>query len=156
MPHYHEDYLFGTANQIKIFPILKAHFGDQLMETKAQYAKYDFYTENQYFELKTRKNKKSQYPTTLLTCNKIINLKEGEEQYFVFHFTDELCYIKYDKVLFDTFQRNKYSRENKVEDMTDYIFIPIDALKSIQYKKPDAYKSIHSSSLSRDFPSVEI
>ena len=154
MPHYQGDYLFGTANQKKVFPILKTHFGEDLKETTEQYAKYDFYTDTAYFELKTRKVSKTCYPTTLLTCNKIQAC--NKEQYFIFSFTDELCYIKYDKALFDTFQRNKYSREGKVEDMTDYIFIPIDALKSIQYKKPDAYKSIHSSSLSRDFPSVEI
>jgi hypothetical protein len=152
--HYEADFKFGTANQKKVYPILKTHFGEDLKETTEQYAKYDFYNDNAYFELKTRKVSKSCYPTTLLTCNKIQDC--NKEQYFIFSFTDELCFIKYDKELFSTFQRNKYSRENKEEDMVDYLFIPIGELKSIQRIKPDAYKSIHSSSLSRDFPSVII
>ena len=152
--HYEMDYKFGTASQKKVYPILKQHFGDDLKETTAQYCKYDFYTDTAYFELKTRKVSKTCYPTTLLTCNKIQDC--NKEQYFIFSFTDELCYIKYDKTLFDTFQRNKYSRENKAEDMVDYLFIPIGELKSIQMKKPDAYKSINSSSLSQDFPKVII
>lgn len=150
MPHYQGDYLFGTKNQVNIFPILKQHFGDDLLMTPEQYAKYDFYTGSAYFELKTRKNRKAQYPTTLLTCNKILDC--DKDQYFIFHFTDELCYIKYEKTLFDTFQRKPYSRINLESDMKDYLFIPITELKSIEWKKPDAYKSIHSSSICRDFP----
>jgi len=150
--HYHADYLFGTANQKRVYPILKQHFGDDLKETVKQYCKYDFYNDNAFFELKTRKVSKTCYPTTLLTCNKIQDCSKA--QYFLFSFTDELCYIKYDKTLFDTFERKLYSRENKVADMMDYLFIPIGELKPIQLKKPDAYKSINSSSLSRDFPSV--
>ena len=133
---------------------MKAHFGDDLKETTEQYAKYDFYTDTAYFELKTRKVAKTHYPTTLLTCNKIQAC--NKEQYFIFSFTDDLCYIKYDKALFDTFQRNLYDRNNRAEDMVDYLFIPIGELKSIQRIKPDAYKSINSSSISRDFTSVII
>lgn len=131
MVHYPNDYKFGLEKQQAIFPILQKHFGNDLRETTERYAKYDFVSPNAFFELKSRKNKKNAYPTTLLTCNKVLEIKEDQEQYFIFNFTDELCYIKYDKDLFDTFEKKPYSRLNVDWDKKDYLFIPIDKLITI-------------------------
>jgi hypothetical protein len=67
-----------------------------------------------------------------LTCNKVTDTV-GKGIIFLFKVTDELCYIKYDKVLFDTFERKPFSRVIKdSRDEKDYYFIPIGQLFTIQ------------------------
>jgi hypothetical protein len=130
MVHFQKDYLYGLAQEQKILPILQDHFGKELVRNQERWGKYDFYTDKSYFELKSRTNRKDAYPTTLITCNKVIPL-EDKELYFLFNFVDELSYIKYDPVLFDTFERKKFSRINQAYDEKDYFYIPIQHLGTI-------------------------
>jgi hypothetical protein len=129
MVHFENDYRFGLANQRKITPLLQNYFGS-ITHDEARWAKYDYYNDTSVFELKTRKNTKNKYPTTLMTCNKVV---EGETRdiIFLFCYTDCLCYIKYDKELFDTFQKQMYSRIKEEFDEKEYYFIPIDKLTTI-------------------------
>jgi len=60
-----------------------------------------------HIEMKSRRNKKHQYPTTILPCHKI--QKTDKKQLFIFHFTDESCYIEYDADLFSTFSTQMVS-----------------------------------------------
>jgi hypothetical protein len=129
MPFYPKDYDFGIQQEIKILPILQEKFGENLMPKETRYSRYDYFTENALFELKSRTNTKEKYPTTLLTCNKVL---EGKEQYFLFNFIDQLCYIKYEKELFDTFEKKLFSRNFKKEDEKDYFYIPIQYLETIK------------------------
>jgi uncharacterized protein YeeX (DUF496 family) len=80
--------------------------------------------------LKTRNNKYNKYPTTLLPLDKIIS----NNMIFLFSFQDGLYYIKYDKILFHTFEIKKYVRNirNDYNDkLKDYLFIPIEKLIKI-------------------------
>jgi hypothetical protein len=129
MVHFQKDYLVGTAKQRTILPYLEQHFGD-IIPTEERWAKFDFYNQNAIFELKSRTNKKNHYPTTLMTCNKVIDTEK--DIYFVFYFTDELCYIKYDPELFSKFEKKPYSRINEQFDEKDYYFIPISNLETIK------------------------
>lgn len=135
MVHFQKDYLYGVQQEATILPILQQHFGDTLARNTARWGKYDFYNEHSIFELKSRKNKKCDYPTTLMTCNKVIDT-ENKELYFLFNFTDELTCIKYDPVLFDTFERKPFSRVNQTYDEKDYFFIPINYLETIKKYYP--------------------
>jgi hypothetical protein len=130
MVHFQQDYLEGTKKQEIIYPILKGKFGEELKASTDRWAKYDFYTDKSFFELKSRTNKKNKYPTTLMTCNKVIDTEK--EIYFLFNFVDELSYIKFDTKLFSTFERKPYSRINAEFDKKDYYFIPIEHLQTIQ------------------------
>jgi hypothetical protein len=131
MVHFQKDYLYGIQQEATILPILQQHFGNTLARNKERWGKYDFYNENSIFELKSRKNKKCAYPTTLMTCNKVVNVDE-KDLYFIFNFTDELTCIKYDPILFDTFEKKNYSRINQCYDEKEYYFIPIHYLETIK------------------------
>jgi len=130
---YHKDYSYGKKQQEIIIDILKDYFDSPNMKaTPERYCKWDFEDDKNLYELKSRKNRKNQYPTTLLTCNKVIS--SDKQQIFVFNFTDQICYLKYDKHVFDTFERKPYSRINKEEDMTDYFFVPLEYLTTLKIK----------------------
>lgn len=129
MVNFEKDYLEGKKKQNIILPYLETYFGD-ITQTEDRYEKFDFYNQKNIFELKSRTNKKHQYPTTLMTCNKVIDTEK--EIIFLFYFTDELCYIKYDPTLFSTFEKKMYSRINAEYDMKDYFFIPIEQLITIK------------------------
>jgi len=135
MVHFQKDYLYGVSQEAKILPILQDHFGKELNRNQERWGKYDFYTDTSIFELKSRTNRKNAYPTTLMTCNKVVNI-EDKELYFLFNFTDELAYIKYDPVLFDTFEKKNYSRINQSYDEKEYYFIPIQHLETIKKYQP--------------------
>ena len=132
MCHFQQDYIYGTTNQKRVLPLLKSYFSEDIKEFPSRWSKYDFRSENALFELKSRKIKKNQYKTTLLTCNKVVSNNEGKALNFVFDFKDELCYIPYDKETFSTFEKRMYSRVNEAKDEKEYYFIPIDCLKTIQ------------------------
>ena len=130
---YPKDYEYGKQKEEDIYPLLKTFFNSPALErTPQRYCKYDFEDRDATYEVKSRKCNKHTYPTTLLTLNKIINTTK--DQYFIFNFTDEICYIKYDKAVFDTFECKPYSRINQADDMTDYLFIPLANLTTLKIK----------------------
>jgi hypothetical protein len=135
MVHFQKDYIYGVQQEATILPILQQHFGNTLSRNNERWGKYDFYNENSIFELKSRKNKKCAYPTTLMTCNKVVKIDE-KDLYFLFNFTDELCCIKYEPSLFETFEKKNYSRINQTFDEKEYYFIPVCNLETIIKYQP--------------------
>jgi hypothetical protein len=131
MVNFENDYLYGIQKQKEILPILRDYFGKDLEETVGRWKKYDFYSDKSIFELKSRKNTKTRYQTSLLTCNKVVS-ESGKDLIFLFNFTDQLCYIKYDPDLFSTFERRLFSRINESFDEKDYFYIPIERLTMIK------------------------
>jgi hypothetical protein len=86
-----------------------------------------------YVELKTRRVKSNQYPTTIVGVNKINFCKDADKNYyFAFCFEDGLYAIKYDKELFDTFERNtnywRGARAGCANVQQSVIHIPVDKL----------------------------
>jgi len=131
---YPKDYEYGKQKEEDIYPTLKEFFNSPALErTTDKYCKYDFEDRDAIYEVKSRKCKKNTYATTLLTRNKILTA-EKRDQYFIFNFTDEICYIKYDPTLFDTFKCEPYSRINELSDMTDYLYIPLENLTTLKIK----------------------
>jgi len=130
MVHVEQDYQFGIKEQSKVLPLLKEFFGREIVEETNKWSKYDFSDDQALYELKTRKNKKRAYPTTLMTCNKVCTT--DKELYFVFNFTDELCIIRYTQDLFNGFERKLFSRIDSKQDEKEYFFIPIEYLTTIK------------------------
>jgi hypothetical protein len=97
-----DDLDLGLKNEISILPKLHKHFmDDTITKTENKYEVYDYESEDgTHYEVKTRRNTKTQYPTTLLPCHKICHTKE---QYFIFSYLDKDCVIKYRKDQFDTY-----------------------------------------------------
>jgi hypothetical protein len=133
MVHIQYDYIFGLEQQKLIIPILNQAFKSELQEYKEQFSKHDYYDNKRNYELKSRKNKMNDYPTTLLTANKIV-IEDEKKLYFIFNFTDKIAVIKYKKNKFDKYQKKMFSRINDKADEKEYYYIPIEDLIIIYEK----------------------
>ena len=127
-----QDIAFGLNSEEEMINILNAKFNTKVRKLE-KYNVFDFETKTRLIELKSRKNLSTKYPTTMIGNNKIIEAeKQNKKVYFVFKFTDSIKYIRYNKSLFDKFQRRVGGRSdiNCIESNT-YCHIPIHELKDL-------------------------
>ena len=130
-----DDYAFGMTHEATILPKLQCHWGDEanIRNTKEKYSTdfcpYDFESDmDSSWEVKSRRIRKHAYATTLLGVNKVRDVTTP--QYFVFVYTDKMCYIRYDKELFDTFMTTDITvfRNGAIPKPTPHYLIPIEQL----------------------------
>ena len=128
---FKQDYKTGKEAEEIILPIIKTYFNKDIKPTLKKNDKYDFYSDDGYFyELKNRNNKYNTFNTTLIGINKITN----NNIIFLFKFIDGLYFIKYNKKLFDTFEKNLFIRNKRIDfkdQIKEYLFIPISELIKI-------------------------
>ena len=126
-----KDYQDGKEDEIRVLPIITKYFNKDISLSSKKTDVYDFKdTEGTVYELKRRNNRHNSYPTTIIGINKIQN----NNCILLFDFSDGLYFIKYDKTLFDTFERNLFVRNKRLDyhDVEkEYLFIPIDKLTLI-------------------------
>lgn len=130
--HFKEDYDYGMKKEMTMEQMIRDAFSDQtITNTKTLYGntfhKWDFENkEGKKWELKSRRNIKWKYPTTIIPCHKVT---EGE-LYYVFEFLDKKCWIKYDEALFNTFEIRtiKIYRAGHYDPPTDHFCIPVRLL----------------------------
>jgi hypothetical protein len=125
---YKRDYDFGIQNENSILPIIEKHFNDNIKKTKGKYNRFDFEGDSYMYELKSRTNTYSKYPTTLITTKK---LNSEKKLILLFKFTDNLYYIEYDELLFKNFERAQFRRTDRRDPLAEHIYIPISLLKLI-------------------------
>lgn len=137
MNQYIKDGKLGLKSEISVHKKLEEHYNIKL-EFTDNHNVFDYFNEDNkiLIELKTRRNKKYTYPTTIIGNNKIIESlkksKEGYDIYFYFAFTDKLCFIKYDETIFKSFKIAKGGRNDRgIEEYNQYIYIPINELTNI-------------------------
>jgi hypothetical protein len=96
------DLAMGLKNQHDVLTTLRSKFSSSIVETVDKYSKWD-YTDSlgNHYEIKSRRAMKGTYPSTLLPCHKVMNT--NVKQFFIFKFTDKLCYIEYIEAVFNTF-----------------------------------------------------
>ena len=130
---YKADQIYGTQKENELLPILNKFFNLELKPTK-NYFVFDYEAPNMYIELKSRRNQKDRYDTTLVGKNKIDYAETcGKDVYFIFSFTDGLYYWKYnksdigDKITFD--KGGRFDR-GRVE-VKMYAYISVDILLPI-------------------------
>ena len=123
-----KDLALGLQNQHDVLNVLRGHFGD-LVETIDKYSKWD-YTDSlgNHYEIKSRRALKGTYLTTLLPCHKVMNT--NVRQFFIFKFTNKLCYIEYSETVFNTFETGLVTDARQGRDDLHY-YIPITALIDI-------------------------
>lgn len=130
---YNNDVAFGFDNETKVIDILKNNWKDEnIIKTTDRYCKYDFESDNCIWELKSRRNTKTQYPTTIIPEHKLLDIPK--EYYFVFYFKNNVCcYIKYDRDLFQSFKRKSITcfRQGSNSNSVPHIEIPIHLLVDI-------------------------
>jgi len=131
MTTFKKDYQDGKEDEIRVLPIITKYFNKDISLSSKKTDVYDFKdTEGTLYELKRRNNRHNSYPTTIIGINKIQN----NNCILLFDFSDGLYFIKYDKTLFDTFERNLFVRNKRLDyhDVEkEYLFIPIDKLTLI-------------------------
>ena len=101
MGFYPADNRRGLIEQTNLLPVIRQFFNKDISEIQNKLSPFDYECSKYYYELKTRTNTRTKYPTTLIGCNKIQGTKKT---ILIFKYTDCLCYIKYKKSLFDTFE----------------------------------------------------
>lgn len=130
MTHVLADYQLGTEAQARLLPKLAEFFADNLAPTPGQYDRYDYESDTAVYELKSRRVSKDSYPTTLIGADKV-NPKHPKSQVYLFEFTDGLFYLRFDKALFETFERKPFVRNAPGFVEKPYLFIPVTALEPI-------------------------
>jgi len=133
---FNNDITYGLSMEDKVMNELGSVFGGSLKNTKDlyndRYYIYDFESDDgTSFELKCRRNTKNAYPTTILPVHKVRHV--DTPQYFVFRFTDKLCYILYNKELFDGFSQRIISvyRAGAMPTPQNHYEIPVKYLTDI-------------------------
>ena len=132
MRTYKDDYNFGKEQEDLILPLLEAEFKDNIKKSEERYSKYDYSGDKYLYELKSRTNNYSKYPTTLLPADKIL---KNKKQIFIFNFTDQIGYIEYSKDKFSNFKLKSFIRNwragGKIKEK-NYFYIPIEELNIIK------------------------
>jgi hypothetical protein len=134
-----QDVMMGLSNEGKLIETLKRHFCAKyneadLEKTTDPYAKWDFEgtTNGTLFEMKSRRNTKFFYPTTVLPVHKI--MRTDKTQVFVFHFKDKTCYIEYDRQVFSKFTKKigQTFRDGRYDPPQEQFEIPVELLIDLE------------------------
>ncbi len=96
------DLAFGLPKEDPVLDKLKKHFEEEIAKSTYQYCPHDGFSQTTEYEIKSRRNKYNQYPTTIVPCSKIRDMKR-DRLVFVFNFLDKLCYAVYNKETFATY-----------------------------------------------------
>ena len=128
------DLKMGLQNKITIIELLNTTFGEVFINTKDkykdQYYPYDFEGDKGCcVELKSRRNRYNQYPTTIVPTSKVLGFNQNR-QMFVFQFTDGYYYIQYEPTKFNTFETRMITtqRAGIVDKPKPHYCIPIQDL----------------------------
>lgn len=128
MNKFYEDKKYGDNSENNIIDCIEKHFDTKITKTNGYYDLMDFYDDDNYYEIKSRRNKYNQYPTTMIGYNKILYAQKSiKDVYFIFSFTDGNYYYKYNDN--DKFNINMGGRDDRgKEEFKKYFYIPIENL----------------------------
>lgn len=125
-----QEYSYGQKKEKELKPLFEKFFDTKLSETK-RYDTFDFTGKNITIELKSRRNTKNRYPTTIIGMNKIDKIKEGERVICAFSFTDGVYYWEYEPThTFETIMIQRRDRRNI--PAKPYLSIPIESLSPVE------------------------
>lgn len=139
MATFKTDYTFGIASEEKNKIILESVFNTTFTRRGGMvtfdYDNMDTPTKPKtiYAELKTRRVKHNTYSTAIIGANKVwvASQNPNAEYWFVYNYTDGIYGIKYDKDVFDGFNRGDFQRgerSDKIDLPQDCYFIPHESL----------------------------
>lgn len=89
------DLAFGLPKEDPVIQTLSQYFKEEIAKSKYQYCPHDGFSKTTEYEIKSRRNRYNQYPTTIVPVSKTRNMKK-DRLVFVFNFTDGLYYSVYD------------------------------------------------------------
>ena len=133
MVNWENSYKYGEKKEKELLPILQEYFGKDIKRNeKGRYAKYDYTDGKVNYELKSRTNKIKQYPTTMITRNKVEANDANKDLILLFNYTDCLAYIEYEAEQFKQYTTENFSRLGATFDEKPHLYIPIEHLKIIK------------------------
>tara|TARA_R110002012_G_scaffold321229_1_gene548254 strand:+ start:902 stop:1450 length:549 start_codon:yes stop_codon:yes gene_type:complete len=139
-----EDLFYGEIGELETLPILIKYFGYKIKKLD-RYNSFDFVSEDgkNYFEVKTRRNDKFKYPSTIVPTSKIVKAKKynkkGKNVYFVFNFTDVISIVKFsnDKSEFKHKIATGGRWDRNKDETKSYTFIFVSCLEDITHREPE-------------------
>ena len=133
MVNWENSYKYGEKKEKELLPILQEYFGKDIKRNeKGRFAKYDYTDKKVNYELKSRTNKMKQYPTTMITQNKVERNDADKDLILLFNYTDCLAYIEYEAEQFKQYTTENFSRLGATFDEKPHLYIPIEHLKIIK------------------------
>jgi hypothetical protein len=126
------DLAFGLPKEDPVIKSLSAYFNEEVKKVEYQYSPFDAQSETTKYEIKSRRNRYAQYPTTIIPVDKTERIK-GDRLVFVFNFIDGLYYIVYGKDTFAKYEIKEVEavRKGGVRTLKPHYFIPIVDLTRI-------------------------
>jgi hypothetical protein len=139
-----DDLSYGDKNEQSVLPLLQTlphPAAPHLRKTAHKYSVLDFKDpEGRLFvELKSRRIAHDKHPTAIVGWNKVCDMEwrtqHGATGYFAFAYTDGVYAIKYEKAVFDTFEKDedywRSDREDCVNKAQHIILIPYEKLERL-------------------------
>jgi hypothetical protein len=131
------DLKYGLEREEHVLQMIQRNFpNEEIRNTKELYDEFCIYdyesTDGTTWEVKSRRNPKNRYATTILPVHKVRDV--DTPQYFVFNFTDRTCYIEYKKEVFSTFKKS-YINANRTSGSNNngqHYEIPVSILIDVQ------------------------
>ena len=127
-----KDRLYGFDQEEKMKEIIEKAL-DIKLERSDKNAVYDFINKDKkiLIELKSRRCRKNQYKTTMISCHKIGELlkkvEEGYTVYLFFNYLDCVCYYEFTQYNKDWVSvSGRWDRFR--DELNNYYFIPIEEL----------------------------
>lgn len=131
---FNDDYQYGIDSEKEILQILNSKFDCNLKQTN-KYDPYDFIDDDKkvIVELKTRRNTKNRYDSTIIGFHKIqkIMIKKDYKKILCFRFTDDLVYYRLDSINNNWVSRSG-RKDRGILEFSQYYHIPTDKLISIK------------------------
>jgi hypothetical protein len=131
MVHWVQSYAFGKKKEEEVLPLITAFFKRDIKQYPNQYDDYDYFDEETEYEVKSRTNSYSKYPTTMITLNKLTKTTT-KKIVLLFNFTDGLYYIEYSQEQFSKYEVRKFSRAKLEWDEKEHVYIPITDLNKVE------------------------
>jgi len=130
---FKDDYSFGLKSEDVLLSSMKDLYGSDIEKTD-KFSRFDFSNKKTLIELKTRRNAKDTYPTTMVSASKVcVARNDPSKKYiFAFSFTDGVYYIEYDEKVFSEFETKQGGRFDRGRpELDDYCYIPVSKLKPL-------------------------
>ena len=136
MNKFNADYQMGTQKEKDLLQLLQNNLDNELQLSPHKNAVFDYCSSKSFAELKTRNNKKDDYPDTMIPKNKVDYAADCfKDCYFIFCFVDGVYYWKYnDSDYFNGVirvgQGGRYDRGK--DERKEYYFIKNEALIKLE------------------------
>ncbi len=130
------DLQYGLDKEDFLFSQLKSAFGEDLCKT-SNMCRWDFESDYVLVELKSRRNKYSAYPSTMISKGKIDAMlskssKSNKQSFCVFNFTDDVYFIEITPSIIDKFEIRQGGRCDRGRaEFNQYYYIPIELLSPL-------------------------